>query len=196
MNDDHYIQAADPAVQAMLNGEASIEVTKNRSISHIILGQPLRGYFAKKVKLPLMKALVLISKRYPQATIRNTSDKNTHAFIRVFEKFMEYEDNPEHPEGFAKHPEFGREPLFKAIFRIVLGESHDKYFGDRELALLDFILDEILDGNFVGRAANCPLPAQWKEPEPYGGQYSTINRLILYREEIKDMIRRPKEGEE
>jgi len=45
-----------------------------------------------------------------------------------------------------------------------------------------------LDGKLKPRPLGKPAPRYWDETSPYGGEHSIIHKLLMHREEIKDII--------
>ena len=104
-----------------------------------------RQYFIDKVKKPLMKALIILANRYPEPTEENVKHPNARVWLRVWDKFFEMEDNK------------GREPLFKAIRKVMVGElAHDSYYEDRGNVLLELWLEEVFEGNWQPRPVDYP----------------------------------------
>lgn len=113
-------------------------------IREIILKEK-RQYFIDKVKAPIIKALIILANRYPEPTKENAVYPNDKVWLRVWDKFFEMEDNP------------GREPLFKAIRKVMICEPHhDTYYADRMNVLLELWLDEVLEGNWKPRSRDYP----------------------------------------
>lgn len=102
-----------------------------------------RGYFIDKVKRPLMKALIILAKRYPEPTRENCKKWNTHTLLDIWDEFFEYEDNP------------GRNGLFQAIRKLTVGEyEHDSYYAQR----MDWFLERLFERYQSG---------EWKPLEPH-----------------------------
>jgi hypothetical protein len=77
----------------------------------------MREYIISKVKRPLMKAIITLSKRYPEPTREECRDHNTLILMDMRDEFLRHEDNS------------GRIELFKALFRMFIAEyAHDKYY--------------------------------------------------------------------
>jgi len=65
-------------------------------------------YFVEKVNRPLVKVIVTLGGRYPEPTRENTLHPNTHRLLDI-------------RDDFFKHWEVsGREPLLKALWRILI----------------------------------------------------------------------------
>ena len=146
-------------------------------LSHIILKSPLRDYFIKKVKLPLMKALILIGKRIPEVTKENTLSKNAHTFSDIFDKF-------------EKHYKIGGERLemFKASRKIFLMEiDHDILYGDPFLWFIEETIKAILRGDIEERTNGHPMMPWWDEEPPYGGKYSII-RILQNKQSLEKVM--------
>lgn len=120
-----------------------------------MLSGDMREYIIKKVKKPLMKALITLAKRYPEPTRGNVLHPNTLKLFDIQDKFFLYERNP------------SREELFRALFRIFIDEyEHDPYYHYR----FDWFLEEIVNCGWKPRPVGFPNKF-WKEREPYGGGY-------------------------
>lgn len=114
-----------------------------------MLLSPKRKYVMDKVKKPLMKAITILAKRYPEPTRENTKAPNTKRLFDIRDKFFEYEDNK------------GRKPLFEAIWKIFIAEyEHDPYYRYR----IDWALEEIAKSGWEPRPAGRPYGC-WREPE-------------------------------
>ena len=112
-----------------------------------------RDYFIEKANRPLMKAIITLSKRYPEPTRLNCVHPNSYRLIDIRDKFFEYEDNP------------GRKRLFEALFRIfIVKYEHSPYFSGR----MDWALEMIDKLGWKPRALNHPVQC-WNEPKPFGG---------------------------
>ncbi len=122
-----------------------------------------RQYFIDKVKAPLMKAIVLLAGRYPEPTVDNTDHPNDRAWLRIWDRFLAMENNP------------GREPLFKAMRKVIVCESHhDYYYRDRMNVILELWLDEVLAGNWKPRPADHP-DICWKvDPNKRGAGFKFL----------------------
>ncbi|KKL20728.1 hypothetical protein LCGC14_2452550, partial [marine sediment metagenome] len=85
--------------------------------SHQMLRGSMRDYIIDQVKKPLMKAIIVLANRYPEPTRENCINSNSHILLDIQDEFLTYEDHK------------GRRDLFKAIFRILIGEyEHDPYY--------------------------------------------------------------------
>ena len=168
----------DRVTEAMKDGESTINVnTEERSVSLTILAQPFREYFIRKVKAPFEKAIIIFSKKFPDPTERNTSGTWTAPFMDAFDKLVDY-------VNFKKG-------LFIAIRRIVICEmEHDGLYRDPIIAMLEWLIESILDGKLEGRGEMKPPRQYWSEPPPYGGKYSIINNIRANRREINDLLGR------
>ena len=179
----------DPVLEAMRNGDGSIDVMPaDRSYSNIILAPPLRGYFIKlKGRLqkairrladqhirmrmegkeldatPLAKVVKMITKLLPEPTRNNSDALNAHTMDRIFKKFFTY----------AKF----RTPLFHEAFKLIKFElGHDKAYDESLQILLEEIIKEILMGNWKVRDEE-PYPPFWSNQTPKGGKRSIISIL-------------------
>lgn len=125
-------------------------------LSHQMLRGKARKYIIDKVKKPLMKAIIILSKRYPEPTRENCLNPNSHLLLDIQDEFLEYEANS------------GRRELFKALFRIVIGEyEHDPYYRSRMNWIIEEIVERVIDGLWLPRGENSP-PTHWAEEKPYG----------------------------
>ena len=140
-----------------------------------------RQFFINKVKAPIMKALITLANRYPEPTRENVKDPYALAWIEIFDKFFEMEDNP------------GREPLFRAIKRVKICEpGHDPYYRDRELVILELLLEAILEGKVKPRSLDHPQDC-WKiDPNKRGLGYRFMLNCFYYpefREKMKEELK-------
>ena len=112
-----------------------------------------RDYFIEKANKPLLKAIVILSQRYPEPTRLNCVQPNSHRLLDIEEKFFEYDNNS------------GRKALFKALFRILIVKyEHSPYFSGR----LDWFFEMVDKSGWKPRTLNHPVQ-NWNEPRPYGG---------------------------
>lgn len=145
-----------------------------------MLAGKARQYIIKKVKKPLMGAIIGLGKRgswlsmlialiqivrtikrYPDPTRENCIQPNSHKLFDIEDKFFGYEDNPPHPRHPKKYPNHGREQLFRALFKLFIAEyEHDPYYRFR----IDWMLEEIEKSNWRPRA-RIPMDC-WKEFGP------------------------------
>jgi len=102
------------------------------------------------VKVPLMKRIISICMRYPEATKENTTRHNTHILIDIKDKFFEYEYNP------------GRDLLFKAAWKMLIAEyEHDPYYRHR----FDWFIEKIKESDWEPRIKTRPSrDGLWNEP--------------------------------
>lgn len=95
---------------------------------HKVLRGAMRDYIIKKVKKPLMKAIITLANRYPSPTRENCLHPNTRILFDIRDKFFELENNP------------CRKELFEAIWRMFIAEyEHDGYYRFR----FDWLHEEI-----------------------------------------------------
>lgn len=128
-----------------------------------------RQYIIDKVKAPLMKALIILARRYPQPTKENTSHPNTHALIDVFNKFFEMEGNAD------------RIDLFMALGKVVVAEhEHDPFYRDRIYVLMELWLEQVLLGKWKPRSLDHP-DSFWKsDPNMRGIGYEFMKDMYYY----------------
>ena len=108
------------------------------------------------------KSIIAYASAFPEPTIENTTNHNTHILITLKDKFLEYEDNP------------NRKKLFEAAWKIFIIEyEHDPYYRAR----FDFIIEEIIKSDWMPRRLGHPV-SHWREPEPYGGDGG--NKVLKY----------------
>ncbi|MFA5753624.1 MAG: hypothetical protein WC910_11200 [Bacteroidales bacterium] len=161
----------------------------DRPLGIKMLTFPWRDFVINKVKPPLDKA-IRTSKRLielaPQVIetaklIRKLSsgkyiNPNAKLFAKYKERFLSYEDNP------------SRIGLFESAYDIIKAEiEHDNYYGDRLQCQLEWIIEDILNGEWKPREKNKPA-GYWKETKPYGGENTIISKIIKHKEEIKKVI--------
>lgn len=133
-----------------------------------------RQYVIDKVKAPIMKALIILANRYPEPTMENVSHPNDKAWIRIWDKFFQMEDN------------YMREDLFKAIRKVSICEpAHDPYYRDRRDVLLELWLEEVLKGNWKPRSLDHPN-SNWKvDPNVRGIGYEFMKDRYYHKEKYK-----------
>jgi hypothetical protein len=169
-----HIPVKDPVLQAMRDGASSLDFTQyydtskdyQMPLSHVILASPLRRFFIRKVKDPLRKVIVMVARRVPEISKKNTTYIGTHVLIDIFDKFWEHERNPG-----------DRAAMFHAAFKMFLLEiEHDKYYRDRFNWFLEEIIKSILRGEWQPRMEGEPSQ-YWREDGKFGGKYSVISVL-------------------
>ena len=171
-----YIPVYDPVLRALRNGEASIDLNKyynpkegeqQMPLGHVVLASPLRQFFIKKVKAPLMKVLIMVADRIPEITKKNTTNVNTHILIDIFEDFFKHERNTD------------RDKMFRAAFKIFLLEiEHDRYYRDRFNWFIEEIIKSILRHEWQPAIEGNPHSRNWQgAPLNRGGKYSIISIL-------------------
>jgi len=132
-----------------------------------------REYFKNQVKQPLreifeefafkhpgfIRSIFLICKalwvarRYPEPTLGNVQKHNSKILLRIWDRFLQYEDNP--------NTEF----IFSTIRRVMVDEyEHDDYESQR----MDWFLEELVkaynSGDWRPQAPWYPFGC-WTEPE-------------------------------
>src|SRR3990167_2775069 len=150
------------------------------NVTKVIL-KDKRKYFIDKVKAPLLKAIVTLANRYPVPNKYNISDPFALAWIDIWDKFFEMEDNP------------GREPLFRAIERVGICEpGHDPYYRDRMLVLAELFLEAIMDGKIKPRSLDHPEDCWKVDPNKRGHGYDFMMKCFYYpefREKLKGILK-------
>ena len=139
-----------------------------------------RQFFVDKVKKPLMKALITLANRYPEPTRENVKDPYALAWIDIWDKFFEMEDNP------------GRLPLFKAIRKVMICEpGHDPYYRDRELVILELLFEAVLEGKVKPRSLDHPQDCWKVDPNKRGLGYKFMLNCFYhpeFREKMKEEL--------
>ena len=121
------------------------------SIYSEILGNKYQ-YFVDKVKKPLIKALVILSKRYPEPTEKNTTKHISHVLLDIWDEFFTWEDNP------------GRNELFRAIKRItVCVVESDTYYSQRITWFLKRLTEKYISGEWTPLEPWAPMEC-WGDP--------------------------------
>ena len=142
-----------------------------------------RQYFADKVKKPFMDTLVALANLYPKPTKKNVSDPFALVWIDVWDEFFQMEDNP------------GREPLFRAMERVMICEpGHDPYYRDRELVILELLFKAVLEGKVKPRSPDHPLDCWKVDPNKMGIGYEFMKACFYYpefRENLKKILEHP-----
>lgn len=124
-----------------------------RLLKHLINSDD-RQFYIEKVNRPLFKAIVFLSKRYPQPTMENLSHHNSKWLLRRLEKYLEYEGNPRVAE------------VVTALVRIAIAKiDHSPNWRDRVSWWI-----EDTEG-WKPRSYNHPVNL-WNEPKPYGKSLS------------------------
>jgi hypothetical protein len=119
--------------------------------SSMLFGK-MRQYIIKKVKAPLMKVLIIMAGRLPEPTKENCTNPNSHILLDIRDRFFDLENNP------------GREPLFRAIFKIAICEyEHDPYYGYR----MDWVKEEMDKRGWNPRPQGRPRGIHWREFHDY-----------------------------
>jgi hypothetical protein len=170
----------DEVMQAVREGRTSIELNPaKRNVAHTILGFPFRHYFIR-VKEELMLGIINSSKKYPKSTKYNTDDMVTHAILDAGESIL----------SRAKV----RKNLIEAAIRIGAGETaHDRFYRGLFQVFLEEMVKKLLDGKLDTRELGEPSKEFWYEEMPYGGEHSILYQIMDRREEIKELLRRPKD---
>jgi len=134
-----------------------------------------KGSWIKNL-IALITAVNLI-KKYPELDRKNIGNKNTLAFLDIAEKFNKYHNNG------------NRQPLFDHFYHLAFGTTaHDKYYGSIADWWIEEIIKAILDGKIDPRPEGWLKPQWWKEPQPYGGEYIVIHKMIKHRDEIRKIL--------
>lgn len=129
---------------------------KVKPLSHIMLRGSMRNYVIDKIKKPMIKALTILAKRYPEPTRENCLNPNSLILFDIQDKFFQYEDNP------------GRRLLFKAIFKLLIIEyEHDPYYRSRLNWMIEEFVEATMDGRWLPRGKGRPI-SHWNEPKPFG----------------------------
>lgn len=104
----------------------------------------------------IIKYLIHLSRKYPEATHDNVLRPNSHLWIDIKDRFFEYEDNP------------GRNSLFEAVFRIFIAQyEHDPYYTYRIDWVIEEVVELVMSGKWKPRPQGHPINF-WKEPKDYG----------------------------
>ncbi len=140
-------------------------------LSKIML-QDQRQYVIDKIKKPIMKALIVLANRLPEPTIENTQHPNTHAWIRVIDRFLEMEDNPR------------EEQIYRAIKRLFVDEhEHDIYQRDRINVIMELWLEEVFKGNWKPRSLDHPNLGWKVDPNIRGEGFKFLQDRYYHGEE-------------
>jgi len=149
-------------------------LTSNK-IKHIILHNPLRQYFIKQVKEPLLRVIIALAGKYPKPTKANTDTLIAHTLLDIFAEFHKF--NKVKPE------------LFHAAERVFVDEiEHDSVYTDLFQVFLEYIIEAILGGKWEARRLNKPAERYWSEVQPYGGKYSIVHKIQEKRLEILGLL--------
>jgi len=151
-------------------------------------------FVVNKVKAPLQRAILnskriaeiipalissasLLRGKFGDITKDKTFQQNAHCLIDHKAKFLSYMNNK------------GRAPLFSAAYDIGAAEvEHDNCYQEWLNVEVEFIIEDILSGKWIGRDEGTPAKKFWNEPAPYGGKYSIISKLQKHRVEILKLI--------
>jgi len=194
-----YIPVRDPVLEAMRNGDGSIDIMPaDRSYSNIILAPPLRGYFIKLKgrlqkaiikladqhirmrmegkeidKTPLMKVVKVMTTLLPEPTAENANAINAHVMDSIFKKFFTY-------------LRF-KAPMFREAFKLMKFElGHDKAYDEAFQILIEEIIKEILKGNWKVREEE-PYPLFWSNQTPKGGKHSIIS-ILQNKKDLENLL--------
>lgn len=155
---------------------------------------PLRKFVIEEIKAPLEKAIITAKKtkdvfkvlisvnkkfkdKFGEITKGTTVYRNTHNLMDIRDKFFKYFNNP------------CKEPMFQAGWNMYIGEcEHDRFYRYLDEWMLEEKVKMILSGQWQPRLEGWPEPKYWKEPAPYGGEYSIVYKLQAHREEILKII--------
>ena len=140
-----------------------------------------RQYYIDKVKAPLMNAIITFANLFAAPNKHNVSDPYALAWIDIWDKFFEMEDNP------------GRDALFRAIERVMICEpGHDPYYRDRMLVITELYLEAILEGRVKPRSPDHPQD-YWKvDPNKRGLGYELMKKCYYYpdfRQRMKELLK-------
>ncbi len=182
-------------LKGMRNMEASIDIDpQNLPITDCMRNFMWLNFVIKKVKAPLEMAIrnskrivgiipavinsaVLLRGKFGEITKGKTFQPTAHCLIEHKERFLSYENNPD------------RAPLFSAVYDVAAAEvEHDNYYRERYIVEIEWTLEDILSGKWIGRVEGTPAKKYWNEPAPYGGKYSIVYKLQKHREEILKLI--------
>lgn len=102
-----------------MGGEGAL-MSEDKFIYWRMLMSPTRQYVIEKVKAPMLKAICILAKRYPEPTRENCINPNTQRLLDIRDKFFKCERN------------LGRDALFRAIWQMFIVEyEHDPYYRQR-----------------------------------------------------------------
>ena len=111
-----------------------------------------RDYYIEKVNKPLLKALILLGKRYPEPTMENLNHPNARWLLKRLGKYLEYEGNSRVAGAVT------------ALVRIIIVKlEHSPNYRDR----ISWWVEDT--EGWKPRSYNHPVN-QWNEPKPYGGK--------------------------
>ena len=123
-------------------------------------------HFIDKVKYPLRAAVVLYGRRYPEPTRENIKNPDSLVLFDIWEEFFELEDNP------------GRDPFFKALRRITIGEiESNDYYAQRVTWWLMKLAQAYIDGRWQPNLPCCPF-ANWKDPATIEAKDKAIEDIL------------------
>lgn len=181
--------------QGLRNMEASIDIDpKELPLANCMINFMWVSFVVNKVKAPLQKAILnskrlidviptvissasLLKGKFGEITKDKAFQQNAHCLIDHKARFLSYENNP------------GRASLFSAAYDVTVAEvEHDNYYRERLNVEVEWIIEDILAGKWIGRVEGTPAKKYWNEPAPYGGKYSIISKLQKHREEILKLI--------
>lgn len=185
-----------PMRDEFLQGKTSIDLSQpdDRLLSTKMLTFPWRSYVINKVKHPLQRAIEgavrlaqvapallqavsLMRSKFGSIDKARTIHPNTACLKDYKARFMAYENNP------------ARVKLFEAAWDILIAEvEHDVYYSERLNVLVEWIIRDILNDQWLERVNGQPDRRYWKEPGEYGGKYSIIHKLKKHRHEILKII--------
>lgn len=167
----------DRVTGALRDGVSTITINSDeRSVSDTILAQPHRAFYMAK-KAIFRKAVIAYASILPEPKKSNTSGWWTAPFMEVLDKLV----------AFVTY----QQKFFTAVRKIVLTEmEHDSLYRNPIIAMLEWLIEAVLDGKLEGREFMKPPREYWSEPPPYGGNHSIIYKIRANRKAINDLLGR------
>ncbi len=134
-----------------------------------------------QIKAPLNKAIISAASKFANqfgdVTKLNTCSPTTHSLIDIRDKFLSYDSNG------------GRRKLFEAIINLGIAVfENSNYYRFRFDWAVEEIVKSILEGKWESRPLNAMEKFCWSEPEPNGGEYSIVYKMIQHKDEIKRIL--------
>ena len=116
-------------------------------------------------------------KIYPKPTKQNVVCANSKGMLDISDKFFDLLDMPQ------------RRVLFEKAYQLMIVEfEHDGVYSSIRDWWIEEIVKLILEGKWQPRPKSWPLSKWWKEPAPYGGEYSIVSKLINNRKAINELL--------
>jgi hypothetical protein len=131
-----------------------------------MLRSPLREYYIKEVKEPMLKAvhnfnnssfmrrifflieIMRLARKYPEVTMSNAKHTNTKRLLKIEEKF------------FEEYPYYGRNDFWRTFFR-VLNTQYDH--ASEYKVTGDWFVNELINSGWEIKQKSLPESKNWRK---------------------------------